>query len=110
MSAVTANPGIDSCKHEDVIRIAYLEKEDHSFSHVADVDGFYLAQKGDQIMFRETRVIRRESVPVQDGFQTIMVDVDPPRVEILSEHPVANWVKVPNDTPLGVHKPGAFPL
>jgi hypothetical protein len=93
------------------MRIAYVECPEHRYWHVADVDGFFLKEQGDDIMFRETRVVRRESVPSGDpamGFQSVMVDVNPPRTEIVSEHPVARWFRVPDDTVIGVHPPEAF--
>jgi len=83
--------------------IAYTEKAGRQFWHVAEVDGFYLARKGNAIMFRETRVVRRESLLTRDGGVVEIVDVIPPRVEITSEFPVADWFEVPGDTPVGVH-------
>ena len=91
------------------MKIAYLELPHHTYSHVAKVDGTFLAQNGDDIMIRETRLVKRESVLSENGFHYVMADVVPPRLEILSESPVARWIEVPEDTPVGVHKPGVFP-
>ena len=87
-----------------MMMIAYTEKPGREFWHVAWVDGFFLAKDGDDILFRETRVVRRESVPTQDGHAYKMVDVIPPRVEVTDEFPVADWFRVDDDMDAGVYR------
>jgi hypothetical protein len=81
--------------------IAYVELEKHTYYHVAEVDGLHLAQQGDDIMFREVRYHFTESVPVDVHDNRFVahetVRLNPPKVEICSEHPVADWFEVPAD-------------
>lgn len=90
--------------------IAYVEKADHTFYHTAIVDGFYLAQKGDDIMFREVDYLFTKTVPVDVHDNRFVahetIRLDEPEVVIRSEHAVADWFEVPAGK---VHSDAVYP-
>ena len=77
--------------------IAYVENAEHTYYHTAWVDGFYLAQKGGDIFFRETQQVYKESVYDHNRGDVVTIEHNPPKVEITSEHRVADWFEVPAD-------------